>query len=47
MTRPDDLGPAVQARLDAIVASSPELAAVIAHVRAFAAIMTVRRGREF
>ena len=35
-----------QARLDAILASSPELAAVTAHVRAFAALMTGRRGRD-
>jgi transposase len=46
MTRPDDLDPADQTRLDAILASSPELATVTAHVRAFAAIMTGRRGRE-
>ena len=46
MTRPDDLDPADQASLDAILASSPELAALTRHVRAFAAIMTGRRGRE-
>lgn len=46
MTRPDDLDPADGASLDAILASSPELAAPTAHVRAFAAIMTGRRGRE-
>ena len=46
MTRPDDLDPANQGRLGAILASSPELAAVTAHVRAFAAIMTGRCGRE-
>jgi transposase len=46
MTRPDDLDPADQASLDAILASSPELAALTGHVRAFAAIMTGRRGRE-
>ena len=46
MTRPDDLDPADRASLDAIVATSPELAAVTGHVRAFAAIMTGRRGRE-
>ncbi len=34
MTRPDNLSTEDQARLDAILASSPELAAVIAHVRA-------------
>jgi hypothetical protein len=46
MTRPADLDLADQASLDAILASSPELAAVTAHVRAFAAIMTGRCGRE-
>jgi transposase len=46
MTRPDNLATEDQARLDAILASSPELAAVTAHVRAFAALMTGRRGRE-
>ena len=43
---PDDLDPADRASLNVILASSPELAAVTAHVRAFAAIMTGRRGRE-
>lgn len=46
MTRPDDLGPADQASLGAILTRSPELTAVTVHVRAFAAIMTGRRGRE-
>jgi transposase len=46
MTRPDDLDPADQASLDAILASSPELAAVTTHVRTFADLMTQRRGRE-
>ena len=46
MTRPGDLDPADQASLDAILASSPELAAITGHVRAFAGIMTGRRGRE-
>ena len=46
MTRPDDLDPADQASLDAILAASPELAAVTTHVRTFAAIMTGRHGRE-
>jgi transposase len=35
-----------QASLDAILAASPELAAVTASVRAFAAIMNERRGRK-
>ena len=46
MTSPDRLGTDEQACLDAILASSPELAAVTAHVRAFAALMTGRRGRD-
>jgi transposase len=46
MTRPDELGDDDRASLDAILASSPELAAVTASVRAFAAIMSERRGRE-
>ena len=46
MTRPADLDPADQASLDAILASSPELAALTTHVRAFARLMTGRRGRE-
>ena len=46
MTRPGNLDTEGQGRLDAILASSPELAAVTAHVRAFAALMTARRGRD-
>jgi hypothetical protein len=46
MTRPGDLDPADQASLDAILASSPELAALTEHVRAFARLMTGRRGRD-
>ena len=46
MTRPGDLDTEDQARLDTILASSPELAAVTTHVRAFAALMTGRRGRD-
>jgi transposase len=46
MTRPGSLDPGDQASLDAILASSPELAAVAAHVREFAQIMAGRRGRD-
>jgi transposase len=46
MTRPDRLADTDRATLEAILASSPELAAVTASVRAFAAIMTERRGRK-
>src|SRR5436190_641406 len=46
MTRPDRLADADRASLDAILASSPELAAITASVRAFAAIMNQRRGRK-
>ena len=46
MTRPDNLSTEDQARLDTILASSAELAAVTAHVRAFGALMTGRRGRD-
>ena len=46
MTRPDQLTDADRASLDAILAASPELAAVTASVRAFAVIMTERRGRK-
>ena len=35
-----------QARLDAIFAASTELAALTAHVRAFASLTTERRGRD-
>jgi transposase len=46
MTRPDRLADADRASLDAILAASPELAAVTASVRAFAAIMNERRGHK-
>jgi transposase len=46
MTRPGDLDPADQASLDAILAVSPELAAVTTHVRTFADLMNQRRGRD-
>jgi transposase len=46
MTRPDRLDDADKASLDAILAASPELAAVAASVRAFAVIMNERRGRK-
>jgi transposase len=46
MTRPDRLADAGKASLDAILAASPELAAVTASVRNFAAIMNERRGRK-
>jgi transposase len=46
MTRPDRLADTDKASLDAILAASPELAAVTAAVRAFAAIMNERRGRK-
>jgi transposase len=46
MTRPDRLTDADKASLEAILAASPELAAVTASVRDFAAIMTERRGRK-
>jgi hypothetical protein len=46
MTRPDRLDDADKAGLDAILAASPELAAVAVAVRAFAAIMNERRGRR-
>jgi hypothetical protein len=46
MTRPDRLDPGEKASLDAILASSPELTALTAHVRACAALMTQRRGRD-
>ena len=45
MTRPDRLADADKASLDAILAASPELAAVTASVRDFAVIMNERRGR--
>jgi transposase len=46
MTRPDRLADTDRASLDAILAASPELAAVTAAVRAFAAMMNERRGRK-
>jgi transposase len=46
MTRPDRLAGDDKASLDAILAASPELAAVTAAVRAFAVIMNERRGRK-
>ena len=45
MTSPDQLADDDKASLDAILAASPELAAVAARVRAFAAMMNERRGR--
>jgi transposase len=46
MTRPGGLDPAGQTSLDSILASSPELTALTGHVRAFARLMTGRRGRD-
>ena len=46
MTHPDRLADADKAGLDAILAACPELAAVAGSVRAFAEIMTERRGRK-
>jgi transposase len=46
MTSPDQLADADRAGLEAILAASPELAAVAASVRAFAAMMNERRGRK-
>ena len=46
MTSPGNLADADKTGLEAILAASPELAAVVASVRAFAAIMNERRGRE-
>jgi transposase len=46
MTRPASLPAGDQARLTAILDSCLELAAVQAHVRAFARMMTERRGRD-
>jgi hypothetical protein len=46
MTSPDNLDDAGRASLDSILAASPELAAVTASVRAFAAIMNERRSRK-
>ena len=44
LTHPDHLDPADQARLDAARAQCPHLDALARHVRAFAKIMTLRRG---
>lgn len=46
MTQPANLDPDEQRDLDAILAASPELAALATHVRAFAEIMGQRRGRD-
>jgi transposase len=46
MTRPDRLADSDRTSLNAILATSPELAAVTASVRAFAVIMNERRGRK-
>jgi len=46
MTRPGALSAEDQASLDAILAASPELATFTEHVRAFATLMTERRGRD-
>ncbi len=46
MTNPDALAPEHRARLDAILAASPQLAALTGHVRDFAEIMGQRRGRD-
>ena len=45
-TRPGAPDPAGKDSLEATLVSSPELAAATAHVQAFAALMTGRRGRE-
>ncbi|MFJ9371688.1 ISL3 family transposase [Nocardia sp. NPDC101769] len=46
MTDPANLDPDNRQRLDAILASSPQLTDLTGHVRAFAAIMRHLRGRE-
>jgi transposase len=46
MTRPGDLDPTDQTSLDSVLAASPELTALTGHVRAFARLMTERRGRD-
>ncbi|MFC9434756.1 ISL3 family transposase [Nocardia sp. NPDC057030] len=46
MTHPANIDPDDQRRLDAILQTSPELKSLAGHVRAFATIMTERRGRE-
>ncbi|MFI5719037.1 ISL3 family transposase [Nocardia sp. NPDC051750] len=46
MTDPARLDPDDQQRLDAILTTSPELTALVVHVRAFATMMARLRGRE-
>ena len=46
MSHPDNLTRGARRQLTAILAACPELAAVHAHVTAFADIMTQRRGRD-
>ena len=46
MTRPGTLAPGDQSCLEVILGGCPELAAVTTHVRAFAALMTERRGHD-
>ena len=46
MSRPGTLASGEQASLEVILDGCPELASVTAHVRAFAALMTERRGRD-
>lgn len=46
LTNPVTLATEHQERLDRILAASPDLAALTGHVRAFAEIMTQRRGRD-
>jgi transposase len=45
LTHPDRLKPADQARLDAATAQCPHLDILAAHVRSFAKIMSLRRGK--
>nr|WP_280352334.1 transposase [Nocardia abscessus] len=46
MTDPSRIDPGDQRRLDAILATSPELDALAGHVRAFATIMSELRGPD-
>ncbi|MFI9415229.1 transposase [Nocardia gamkensis] len=46
MSDPARVDPDDQQRLDAILATSAELTALVSHVRAFATMMVQRRGRE-
>ncbi|MFI9638048.1 hypothetical protein ACIHAX_35715 [Nocardia sp. NPDC051929] len=46
ITHPANIDPSDQRQLDAILKTSPALESLAAHVRAFATIMTERRGRE-